>query len=162
MFALVAVLTPALAMPLLLWLAPTAWPLPRLGEFASWPPAFWIMGIAGSLATGAGVLDWRFHRGGGRRIAREERRAELQALSLGAPLFVLLTLASGPLPLSSVLVPIVAVALVMAGLIVFDEVRFHRGCGGYETLLHRLLVGGNATAFLAWLSWCAQRGAVHA
>ena len=162
MFALLAVLAPALAMPLLLWLAPPAWPLPRLGSLASWPAAFWLMGIAGCIATGAGVLDWHFHRGGGRRIARAEHSAELLALSLGAPLFALLTLASGPLPLSSVLVPIVAVALLMAALIVFDEVRFHRACGRYETLLHRLLVGGNAIAFLAWLGWCAQRGAGHA
>jgi hypothetical protein len=161
-FSLLAVLLPALAMPLLLWLAPPAWSLPRLGSLASWPVAFWLMAIAGIIATGAGVLDWRFHRGGGRRIAREERRAELQALSLGAPLFALLTLASGVLPLSSVLVPIVGVALVMTALIVFDEVRFHRACGRYETLLHRLLVGGNGIAFLAWLAWCAQREAGHA
>jgi len=157
--SLAALLTPALAMVLLLWLAPPAWSLPRLTALASWPSAFWVMAIGGAVATCAGVLDWRFHRSGGRRIAREERRAELLALSLGVPLFALLTLASGPLPLRSVLVPIVGVALVMTGLIVFDEVRFHRACGRYETLLHRLLVGGNGTAFLAWLAWCAQREA---
>jgi hypothetical protein len=84
------------------------------------------------------------------------------ALSLGAPLFALLALASGPLPLRAVLVPIVAVALGMTALIVFDEVRFHRACGAYETLLHRLLVGGNGIAFLAWLAWCAQREVGHA
>ena len=162
MFSLVAVLAPGLAMPLLLWFAPSAWALPPLGSPASWPAAFWVRAIAGTIATGAGVLDWRFHRCGGRRIAAEERRAERLALSLGPPLFALLTLASGPLPLSRVLVPVVAVALVMAGLIVFDEVRFHRACGRYETRLHRLLVGGNGIAFLAWLAWCAQREAGNA
>jgi hypothetical protein len=162
MRALAAVLSPALAMPLLLWLAPAAWSLPRPTALASWPAAFWVMAISGTIATVAGVLDWRFHRRGGRRIARAERRAELSALALGAPLFALLALASGPLPLSRVLLPIVAVALAMSGLIVFDEVRFHRGCGRYETLLHRLLVGGNGIAFLAWLGWCAGRAAGHA
>jgi hypothetical protein len=144
-------------MPLLLWLAPRAWSLPELTAPASWPLAFWVMAVAGGVATGAGVLDWRFHRAGGRPIARAERRAELMALSLGVPLFALLTLASGPVPLRTVLVPIVGVALGMTSLIVFDEVRFHRACGRYETLLHRFLVGGNGIAFLAWLAWCAQR-----
>ena len=162
MLSLVAVLTPALAMPLLLWLAPSAWSLPSLFSPASWPAAFWVMAVAGMVATGAGLLDWRFHRTGGRRIAPAERRAELLALSLGVPLFALLALASGPLPLRTVLVPIVGVALGMTALIMFDEVRFHRACGGYETLLHRLLVGGNGIAFLAWLAWCAHREVVYA
>ena len=162
MLSLIAVLAPALAMPLLLCLAPSTWALPRLAALGSWPAAFWGMAIAGILATVAGVLDWRFHRDGGRPIARAERRAELLALSLGVPLFTLLTLASGPLPLRSVLVPIVGVALAMTALIVFDEVRFHRSCGRYEALLHRLLVGGNGIAFLAWLAWCAQRDVGHA
>lgn len=156
MLSLAAVLAPALAMPLLMWLAPRTWSLPELTSAASWPFAFWIMAAGGAVATGAGVLDWRFHRAGGRRVPPAERRAELLALSLGVPLFALLALASGPLPLRTVLVPIVCVAIGMTGLIVFDEVRFHRACKGYETLLHRLLVGGNATAFLAWLAWCAQ------
>jgi len=149
-------------MPLLLWLAPSAWSLPQLTALESWPAAFWVMATTGVIATAAGVLDWRFHLRGGRPIARAERRAELLALSLGAPLFALLTLASGPLPLRSVLVPIVGVALSMTALIVFDEVRFHRACGRYETLLHRLLVGGNGIAFLAWLAWCAERDVGHA
>jgi hypothetical protein len=61
-----------------------------------------------------------------------------------------------------VLVPIFVVSFAMTGLIVFDEVRFHRACGRYEMLLHRFLVGGNGVAFLAWLSWCAERGGGHA
>src|SRR4029453_5121950 len=109
MLSLIAVLIPALAMPLLLWLAPPAWSLPDLASPASWPVAFRIMAIAGGIATGAGLLDWRFHRSGGRPVPRAERRAELLALSLGVPLFALLALASGPLPLRTVLVPIVAV-----------------------------------------------------
>ena len=160
--SLAALLTPALGMPLLLWLAPRAWLLPSLASPTSWPTTFWIMAIAGTTATCAGLLDWRFHRNGGRRIAPAERRAELQALSLGLPLFALLTLVSGPFPLRALLVPIVAIALGMTALIVFDEVRFHRSCGRLETLLHRLLVGGNGLAFLAWLAWCAEREAGNA
>lgn len=157
MLSLAAVLAPALAMPLLLCLAPRTWALPALISPLNWPVPFWIMAASGAVATGAGVLDWRFHRGGGRRVPPAEHRAELMALALGIPLFALLALASGPVPLRIVLVPIVAVALGMTGLIVFDEVRFHRACGGYETLLHRVLVGGNGIAFMAWLAWCAQR-----
>src|SRR5688500_17804386 len=99
MRSLIAVLVPALAMPLLLWLAPGAWSLPPVASPGTWPTAFWVMALAGVAATAAGVLDWRFHRVGGRRIAPAERRAELQALSLGVPLFALLALASGPVPL---------------------------------------------------------------
>jgi hypothetical protein len=159
--SLVALLTPALALPLLLWLAPGAWALPDPASPSSWPASFWVMALAGTTATLAGLLDWRFHRNGGRRIAAAERRAELIALALGLPLFVLLALTSGPVPLRTLLVPIVAVALAMTALIVFDEVRFHRACGRYETLLHRFLVGGNGIAFLAWLAWCAGREVGH-
>ncbi len=156
---LIAVLLPAVAMPLLLWLAPPSWSLPRLTP-ASWPVEFWCMAIAGTIATVAGVLDWRFHRSGGRRIAAAEHRAELAALTLGAPLFATLVAASvdASTARTTWLVPTVAIALVMAGLIVYDETRFHRACGRYETVLHRLLVIGNGVAFLCWLSWCLRSG----
>ncbi len=162
MLSIVALLAPALGMPLLLWLAPREWLLPDLATPTSWPATFWVMALAGTTATCAGLLDWQFHRTGGRRIGAAERRAELQALLLGLPLFALLGLASGPLPLCALVVPIVAIALGMTALIVFDELRFHRACSRLETLLHRLLVGGNGLAFLAWLAWCAERELGHA
>jgi hypothetical protein len=146
---LLAVLLPALLMPLLLGLAPASCALPQLQDPGAWPAAFWCMAVAGSAATCAGVLDWRFHRGGGRRVSRAEHRAELAALGLGAPLFGLLACAS--------LAADPRLWLVMAALIAFDETRFHRACGCYETGLHRVLVGGNTIAFLAWLSWCCGR-----
>ena len=154
---LLAVLLPALLMPLLLWLAPVDAPLPTLQQPGDWPAAFWCMAVAGAAATCAGVLDWRFHRGGGRLVSRAEHRAELAALGLGAPLFGLLACASLAANPRAWLVPIVTVALVMSALIAFDETRFHRACGRYETVLHRVLVGGHAVAFLAWLSWCCGR-----
>lgn len=157
---LLALLLPALAMPLLLVLAPTGSPLPALDP-RSWPAAFVVMAVAGAVATGAGVLDWRFHRLGGRRLAAAERRAELAALALGAPLFVLLTTASLARDPRPWLLPAVLVALAMTALIAFDETRFHRACGRYETLLHRLLVFGNGVAFACWFGWCCGREVVH-
>jgi len=156
MWTLAAVLFPALLLPLLLGVAQG--PLPRLGQPATWPLELWCVAVAGTVATFAGVLDWRFHRRGGRRIARAEHRAELLALSLGAVLFALLAAASVCERSGSLMVPVVAVALATAGLIVFDETRFHRACGRYETCLHRLLVGGNGIAFLAWFHWCFAGG----
>ena len=162
MSTLIAVLLPALAMPIALLLAGGRDGLPRLLVLTSWPVELWILALGGLLATVAGVLDWRFHRNGGRRIPRAEHRAEFLALALGAPLFGLLCTASLRADPTPLLVPITAIALVMAGLITFDETRFHRACGRYETLLHRTLVGGNGVAFLAWLHWCFARGVAHA
>ena len=157
MSTLIAVLLPALAMPVMLLLAGDLPGLPRLFELSTWPPELWILAVSGAIATTAGVLDWRFHRTGGRRVPAAEHRAEFMALALGVPLFALLSAASLRDDPGALLVPIIAVALVMAGLITFDETRFHRACGRYETLLHRGLVAGNGVAFLAWLHWCFAR-----
>jgi hypothetical protein len=157
MSTLLAVLFPALALPLLLATARSG-ALPRLLEPSTWPAQLWWIAVAGTAATVAGVLDWRFHRTGGRRVARAEHRAELLALVGGGLLFLLLTTASVLETRGWLLAPIVATALVVAGLIAFDETRFHRACGAYETRLHRVLVGGNGIAFLAWLHWCFARG----
>lgn len=160
MSTLLAVLFPAFALPLLL-VAGRAATLPRLLEPATWPAELWVIAVAGTAATAAGVLDWRFHRTGGRQVARAEHRAELWALGGGAVLFGLLAAASVLPSRERLLVPIVALALVVAGLIAFDETRFHRACGRYETRLHRVLVGGNGLAFLAWLHWCFVGGVDH-
>ncbi|MCR9245023.1 MAG: hypothetical protein NXI31_08315 [bacterium] len=162
MSTLIAVLLPAVLMPVMLWLARGLPGMPRLLEPGSWPAELWILAVGGLVATVAGVLDWSFHRRGGRRIPAAEHRAELMALVLGVPLFTLLAIASVVAEPAHLLVPIVATALAMAGLIAFDETRFHRACGRYETLLHRLLVGGNGVAFLAWVHWCFTRDAVGA
>ena len=162
MLSLLAVLVPAAAMPVLLWLAPASWSLPRVAAPLAWPAEFWCMAIAGCIATAAGVLDWHFHLSGGRRIPHAEHRAELAALSLGVPLFALMAAASVVDRPRLLLPPIVLVAMLMSGLIVFDEARFHRGCGRYETVLHRLLVGGHGVAFLAWFSWCCTRAGAGA
>jgi len=158
---LLTVLMPVLLMPLLLGCAPAAWGLPSLAPSA-WPAAFWVMAISGVVATVAGLLDWRFHRNGGRSVGKTERRLELMAMSCGGPMFAMLSIASVSNRPLAWLVPIVSTALVMAALIACDEIRFHRVCGRYETVLHRVLVGGHTVAFLAWLSWCMQRGGGNA
>ena len=160
-WTLLAVLMPAMAMPLLMAWAPSGAGLPGFAPQA-WPLAFWCMALAGVVATFAGLLDWRFHRNGGRRVGKSEHRAELLAMSCGGPLFVMLAVASLSSRPNVWLVPIVLTSLVMAVLIAYDEIRFHRVCGRYETMLHRVLVGGHTVAFLAWLSWCMGRGAGHA
>jgi hypothetical protein len=132
--------------------------LPHLLAPAAWPGELWLLAAAGGVATVGGILDWRYHRGGGRRIGAAEHRTERRALLLGVPLFALLVAASVMQSPEPLLVPIVVLALVMAGFVVHDETRFHRACTRYETLLHRLLVGGNGVAFLAWLHWCFCRG----
>ena len=149
-------LFPAVALPLLLAVADRPH-LPRLAALAAWPVELCVLALAGTVATAAGVLDWRFHRWGGRAISRAERRAELAALALGGVLFALLVAASLCDPRPALLLLITIVALGVAGLIAFDEQRFHRRCGRYERALHRLLVGGNGLAFLAWSHWCLAR-----
>ncbi len=153
MTTLIGVLAPALAMPLLMALFGGT-RLPCLFGPERWPAEFWVMAVAGTAATAAGVLDWRFHRGGGRVVPSAERRAEAAALLTGALVFALLAFASCRADPRPLLVPVIAVALATATLIAFDEARFHRRCGRRETLLHRLLVGGNGVAFLAWCHWC--------
>lgn len=157
---MLALLLPALAMLLLLAVAPPGSDLPGLDP-RTWSAPFFGMAVAGAVATGAGVLDWRFHRRGGRRLAIAERRAELAALSLGVPLFVLLTLASLARDPRPWLLPTMLVALVMTALIAFDETRFHRACCRYEATLHRLLVFGNGIAFACWFGWCSWREVGH-
>lgn len=162
MLSLLALFFPAVAMGFLLALAPTgAASLPRWSP-SSWPTQLWVIAVAGTVATIGGLLDWIYHRRGGRRVGAAERRVELLALGLGVPLFGLMVGASVMSAPSTLLLPIVGVALVMAGLIVHDETRFHRACSTWETLLHRLLVGGNGIAFVAWLHWCFCRGPLGA
>ena len=58
----------------------------------------------------------------------------------------------------SLLLPVVAQTVFIAVLVVYDEVRFHtHRCGTYETLLHRVLVFGQAGALLAWMHLCFVR-----
>jgi hypothetical protein len=162
MVALLALLAPAVAFPLLLLGARGVPGCPDLMQPAAWPWQLWLLVSGGVLATAAGLLDWGFHRQGRRRLAPGERRAERCALLLGVPLFACLVAASAAPRPEPWLLPTVAIALAMAAAIAHDETRYHRACGRYETSLHRLLVGGNGVAFGAWLHWAHCREALLA
>ncbi|MCB9891400.1 MAG: hypothetical protein H6833_07125 [Planctomycetes bacterium] len=136
---------------------------PDLFDMGSYPWELWVIGFTGTLATICGFLDWHYHVTGRRPVAKRERHGELIALTFGgAPLFVLMALASVTRNPMGYLLPIVLVALFTTVVICYDEFVFHRkACKPYETLLHRGLVLGNGTAWLAWMHWCFVRVAVH-
>ena len=96
-------------------------------------------------------------------IGKKERRSELLALAGGGvPLFVLMALASVAARPHLFLLPVIAVLIFTAVLIAYDEFVFHRRrCGRRETVFHRVLVFGHATAFFAWAHFCFVRGATH-
>lgn len=128
---------------------------------ARYPWQLWVLTIAGTIATVGGVGDWRFHRAWV-TVGPAEHRSHLLALATGGlPLFGLMvaaSVASDPLRL---VIPIIVVALYTATLIAYDEFVYHRrrACAPIEVVFHRLLVFGNATAWLAWLHWCLERSA---
>lgn len=159
---LVAVLLPGVAFVVALALAADrpnfgwVWPLDPTGA----PGELFVIASAGAVATACGLLDWRYHRAGRRVVPRAEQRAEALALvGGGLPLFVCMAAASTTGHPRPWLLGAIVAALFATGGIVFDEVRFHRRCSRYETLLHRGLVGGNGVAFLAWFTWCLERSA---
>ena len=94
-----------------------------------------------------------------RSSAPREHRAHLAALlGGGVPLFVLMAAASlSPRP-PRFLLPVLVVLIFTVVLICYDEFVFHRRCGRFEALTHRLLTFGNGLAFLAWAHWCFVRG----
>jgi hypothetical protein len=137
--------------PRFVWLAtPTRWPWQLV-----------VIGLAGTAATIAGVLDWAYHRQAGVVVGKHERRAELLALGLGGvPLFVLMAAASLSATPLVFLVPVLVVLVVTVAMVAFDEVAFHRRrCAPVEHLLHRVLTLGHFVAFLAWAHWTFVAGA---
>jgi hypothetical protein len=153
--ALGAMLVPAVLFPTGLLLlredARFAW----LRDVRAYPLEFWIIAVCGTVATGGGMLDWLHHRSGETTVGRREHRAHVMALASGGlPLFVLLACASlSPQPLRF-LVPVLVFLIYTVVLISYDEFVFHRRCGRFETVAHRLLTFGNGLAFLAWTHWC--------
>src|SRR5262245_40837138 len=99
---LLALLLPAFAFPLGLWLLHEDPRFCWAGTLARWPPEALGIAVAGTLATAAGLLDWIYHRRGHRRVPARERGCELLAMGLAAPLLGLLgwaSVASRPYPL---------------------------------------------------------------
>jgi hypothetical protein len=134
-----------------------------LARPADYPWEFWAVAVCGSVATFAGIADWRVHRSGTTVVGAREHRAHVAALGAGGvPLFGLMAAASlSPRPLA-LLLPTLVVLVFTVVLICYDEFLFHRRCGAFENLMHRLLTFGNGLAFLAWAHWCFVRGGGHA
>jgi hypothetical protein len=139
---------------------------PRFGWLtvpARHPWELWVIALAGTVATAAGIADWCYHRTAGVKVGPNERKAELLALAGGGlPLFFLMCAASvAPWP-HVFLLPVLIVLMGTLVLICYDEFVFHRRrCGGFEALLHRTLLGGHACAFLAWAHFCFVREGFH-
>ncbi|HZI09431.1 MAG TPA: hypothetical protein VE153_03510 [Myxococcus sp.] len=134
-----------------------------LAEPSRHPWELWVVALAGTVATAAGVADWRYHRTAGLRVGPNEHRAELLALAGGGlPLFLLMCAASVARRPQVFLLPVLGVLLWTVVLICYDEFVFHRRrCDGHEALLHRTLLAGHAGAFLAWAHFCFVREGFH-
>ena len=123
----------------------------------SWPWQLWVLGIAGTAATLAGFGDWLYHRLMAKcMISRKERKCEFLALAAGGlPVFLMMLAASVSSSPLQWLLPVLVAVLFTTSLICYDEFIFHRKrCQKFETRLHRILVFGNGTAWLAWAHWC--------
>ena len=116
------------------------------------------MPCAGTVATLGGILDCASIVRGETVVGRREHRAHLMALAGGGvPLFALMAAASLGRRPARFLVPVFVVLIYTVVMICYDEYVFHRRCGRFETLTHRLLTVGNVLAFLAWVHWCFVR-----
>lgn len=156
--ALVAMLVPAVLCPLGLFLVRDAPRFIWLHDIREYPWELWAIAVCGSAATLGGFLDWRFHRGGDTVVGRREHKAHLLALAGGGiPLFILMAAASISARPAQFLVPVLIVLIYTVVMICYDEFVFHRRCGRFETITHRLLTCGNCLAFLAWAHWCFVR-----
>ncbi len=160
--ALLAMFVPAVLFPVGLVLLQRdprfAW-LARPGDY---PWELWAIAACGTLASLGGVGDWLFHRAGHTVVGAREHRAHVLALGGGGvPLFVLMSLASLSARPARLLLPVLVVLIVTVVLVCYDEFVFHRRCGRFESLAHRLLTIGNGLAFLAWAHWCFVRGGTH-
>ncbi|MBL7828847.1 MAG: hypothetical protein JNJ57_19590 [Saprospiraceae bacterium] len=157
--SLILLFAPALGLVLFLGLFGSH-PRLQLGGPLWFPWQFWLMGLAGIIATIGGVLDWRFHRDPLKlQLSKKERDAEAAALGLGGvPMFLLMCSATLSEQPNQWLIPILVVLIYTVVAICYDEFVFHlRRCGKTETMFHRMLVFGNGTAWLAWMHFIYYR-----
>ncbi len=160
--SLVALLVPGLAFIGFSTCVLSTYNLTWAKSLTLWPFELWIISIAGTIATFAGVFDWNFHRKKNLPISIKEKNAEFKALAYGGiPLFVLMATATILKENKFLLLPIVLAVLFTVVMICYDEFIFHRRCCRYESMLHRLLVFGNGSAWLAWLNFCFVSGGIH-
>jgi hypothetical protein len=160
--ALLAMLAPAVLFPLGLVLLRDHGRFAWLRDVSCYPWEFWAIAVCGTAATLGGTADWLFHRCGETAVGRREHQAHVAALAGGGlPLFGLLAWASVIDRPAVLLLPVLVFLILTVVLICYDEFVFHRRCGRFETLTHRLLTFGNGLAFLAWVHWCFVRGGGH-
>jgi hypothetical protein len=158
--SLVAMLIPPLGFfILLIYLVKLDQKFAFLMHPSEYPLEFVIMILFGIIATIGGIADWFFHRLYV-TVGPNERHAHWIVLATGGiPLFILMSCASLSATPMNYLIPIIIVSLYTSALICYDEFIFHwKRCCKIETLFHRMLVFGNATAWLAWVHWCFVRG----
>ena len=159
---LIALLIPAIGFPAGIWLLADEERFRWIGNPAAFPWQFWVVAVFGTVATAAGIIDYRIHRSGATVVGRSEHQAHVAALAGGGlPLFALLAAASLISSPGFFLIPVLIALIATVVLICYDEFRFHRRCGQSEVLAHRTLTIGNGIAFLAWAHWCFARGADH-
>jgi hypothetical protein len=121
----------------------------------AWPLELWLIAVGGSLATLAGMADFIWHVRGLRSVSRREERGEIVALALGgAPLFVIMAMASVAADPKAFLLPALVTAMFTVVCVCHDEFVYHRmACGRTEAFFHRTIIFGNAIAFMAWFHW---------
>lgn len=138
---------------------------PRFAWFndvSQYPWQFWGVGFFGLIATLGGAGDWLFHKVYV-TVGPHEHHSHILALGAGSTVFTLMALASVADQPLAWLLPVIGALLVTVSLICYDEFAFHvRRCKPFETLLHRMLVFGNGTAFLCWLHWVFVAGMSYA
>lgn len=154
--SLIALLVPALGMAFALGIVHSRPGFEWVFQ-GRWPWQLWVLAISGTAATLAGIGDWLYHRLMAKcAISRKERRCELLALAGGGvPVFLMMLMASVSERPLQWLLPVMVGVIFTTALICYDEFIFHRKrCQKFETRLHRVLVFGNAVAWLAWAHWC--------
>lgn len=117
------------------------------------PWQFFVVAVAGIIATAGGVLDWKYHRDPlNLKLPKKERDAEAAALGLGGvPMFFLMWFAMNSVKPTWYLIPIIVVLIYTVVAISYDEFVFHiKRCTKTENMYHRMLVFGNGAAWLAW------------
>jgi len=151
--SLILLLVTAILFATLLWIFKTNIHLGIRQVFPFLPWQFWAIAIFGSVATCGGILDWRYHRNPlNLKIPKKERDAEAAALGLGGiPMFILMWVSMMSNSPKVYLIPILIVLIYTVVAICYDEFVFHiKRCGKLENTFHRMLVGGNGIAWLAW------------
>ena len=157
--ALLSLIVPALAFPIGLSLLQDDARFDWLARPHDYPWQFWVVALCGTVATAAGVIDWRIHRSWTTVVGRREHRAHVAALAGGGiPLFLLMAVASLHSRPALLLIPVFVALIATVVLICYDEFLFHRRCRWGEVLAHRALTFGNGLAFLGWAHWCFARG----